>query len=102
MGKTYDVSDCVRTKVEKYLTENIEHNNCRRTSNFVQMIERTSDHDEENEQPEEAGDLNIPAAELVDCYEGDCTANDGSYRNNHQTLPDVVDEKGVDIAGWGT
>lgn len=101
MGKTCDVSDRVRTKVEKYLTENIEHNNCRRTSNFVQMVERTSDHDEENEQPEEADDLNIPAAELVDCYEGDCTANDGSYRNNHQTLPDVVDEKGVDLAGWG-
>ena len=60
------------------------------------MVERAPNYDEENEQPEEANDLNISPTELVNRDKGDCATNDSSNRDDHQTLPDIVNEKRVD------
>jgi hypothetical protein len=35
------------------------------------MVEGSADHDEKNEEPKEAVDLDISPAQLVDCYQRD-------------------------------
>lgn len=60
--ETDDVCRGIRTKIEKYLTQNIQHDNGCRPANLIQMIERSADDDEQDEEPEEADHLDVASA----------------------------------------
>jgi hypothetical protein len=59
------------------------------------MVEGSTDHNEENEEPEEAVNLDISPAQLVDCYQRGGTPGYCAKRHDDQALPDVGRDNGV-------